>query len=196
MRIGELDLVGAITLVSQYLHSSIACIHAITATSGDILVGHFEVPFYLSAETEKPRTYSLRSVAPNLKSTGGFYEHSRVGLASGACVLLSALQHRAGNTSGSHEASVCRHTLSLRVVLVICAAVASLLLVLPSFVKSLTRMILPASVVLMVIAGGEALFMFVQHQSSVATVRGVLFVMALVLVLIRWRVAPRSASAP
>ena len=85
---------------------------------------------------------------------------------------------------------------SLRVVLAICAAVASLLLVLPSFVKSLTRMILPASAVLMVIAGGEALFMFVQHQSSVATVRGVLFVMALVLVLIRWRVAPRSASAP
>ena len=85
---------------------------------------------------------------------------------------------------------------SVRVVVAVFAAVASLLLVLPSFVKSLTRMILPASVVLMVIAGGEALFMFVQHQSSVATVRGVLFVMALVLVLIRWRVAPRSASAP
>ena len=85
---------------------------------------------------------------------------------------------------------------SLRVVLAICAAVASLLLVLPSFVKSLTRMILPASVVLMVIAGGEALFMLARHQSSVAKVRGVLFVMALVLVLIRWRMAPRSGSAP
>ena len=85
---------------------------------------------------------------------------------------------------------------SLRVVLAICAAVASLLLVLPSFVKSLTRMILPASVVLMVIAGGEALFMLARHQSSVAKVRGVLFVMALVLVLIRWRMAPRSDSAP
>jgi len=85
---------------------------------------------------------------------------------------------------------------SLRVVLAICAAVASLLLVLPSFVKSLTRMILPASVVLMLIAGGEALFMLAQHQSLVAKVRGVFFVMALVLVLIRWRIAPKGRSAP
>jgi hypothetical protein len=103
--------INKVYLVSQHLHSSIACIHAITATSGDILVGHFKVSFYLSAETEGTRTYSLRSVALNLKSTGGFYERSRVGLASNSCFLLSALQHRAGNTSGSHEASVCQHTL-------------------------------------------------------------------------------------
>src|SRR5260370_3016434 len=102
--------INKVYLVSQHLHSSIACIHAITTTSGDILVGHFKVSFYLSAETEGTRTYSLRSVALNLKSTGGSYERSRVGLASGACVLLSALQHCAGNTSGSHEANVCRHT--------------------------------------------------------------------------------------
>ncbi len=85
---------------------------------------------------------------------------------------------------------------SLRVVVAVFAAVASLLLVLPVVVKSLTRMILPASVVLMIIAGGEALFILARHQSSVARVRGVLFVMALVLVLIRWRMAPRSGSAP
>ena len=85
---------------------------------------------------------------------------------------------------------------SLRVVVAVFAAVASLLLVLPVVVKSLTRMILPASVVLMIIAGGEALFILARHQSSVARVRGVLFVMALVLVLIRWRMAPRSDSAP
>src|SRR2546423_7478828 len=36
------------------------------------------------------------------KSTGDFYEHSRVGLASSARVLLSALQHRPGGTSRSH----------------------------------------------------------------------------------------------
>jgi len=85
---------------------------------------------------------------------------------------------------------------SLRTVVGVFAAVASLLLVLPVVVKSLTRMILPASVVLMIIAGGEALFILARHQSSVARVRGVLFVMALVLVLIRWRMAPRSGSAP
>jgi hypothetical protein len=85
---------------------------------------------------------------------------------------------------------------SLRVVVAVFAAVASLLLVLPVVVKSLMRMILPASVVLMIIAGSEALFMLARHQSSVARVRGVLFVMALVLVLIRWRMAPRSGSAP
>lgn len=81
---------------------------------------------------------------------------------------------------------------SLRVVVAVFAAVASLLLVLPGVVKSLTRMILPASVVLMVIAGGEALFMLVRHQSSVAKIRSVFFAMALVLVLIRWRIAPRG----
>ena len=86
--------------------------------------------------------------------------------------------------------------ISLRVVVAVFAAIASLLLVLPGLVKSLNRMILPASVVLMVIAGGEALFILARHQSSVARVRGVLFVMALVLVLIRWRMAPRSGSAP
>jgi len=85
---------------------------------------------------------------------------------------------------------------SLRAVVAVFAAVASLLLVLPVVVKSLTRMILPASVVLMVIAGGEALFVLARHQSSVAKVRGVVFAMALVLVLIRWRIAPRSGSAP
>src|SRR6266404_3413519 len=49
-----------------------------------------------------------------------FYEHSRLGLASRACVLLSALQHRAGSTSRSHEATFCRHTLSLRAVVALC----------------------------------------------------------------------------
>jgi len=85
---------------------------------------------------------------------------------------------------------------SLRAVVGVFAAVASLLLVLPVVVKSLTRTILPASVVLMIIAGSEALFMLARHQSSVAKVRGVVFAMALVLVLIRWRIAPRSGSAP
>ncbi len=85
---------------------------------------------------------------------------------------------------------------SLRAVVAVFAAVASLLLVLPVVVKSLTRTILPASVVLMIIAGSEALFMLARHQSSVAKVRGVVFAMALVLVLIRWRIAPRSGSAP
>ncbi len=67
---------------------------------------------------------------------------------------------------------------SLRVVVAVFAAVASLLLVLPVVVKSLTRMILPASVVLMIIAGGEALFILARHQSSVARVRGVFDPMA------------------
>jgi len=85
---------------------------------------------------------------------------------------------------------------SQRVIVAVIAAVAALLLVLPVVVKSLTRMILPASVVLMIIAGTEALFMLARHQSSVAKVRGVFFVMALVLVVIRWRIAPSSGSAP
>jgi hypothetical protein len=76
---------------------------------------------------------------------------------------------------------------SLRIVVAFFAAVASVLLVLPGVIKSLTRMILPASVVLMAIAGGEALFRLVRHESLPAKVRGVLFAMALVLVLIRWR---------
>ena len=85
---------------------------------------------------------------------------------------------------------------SVRVVVALFAAVASFLLVLPAVVKSLTRMILPAAVVLMFIAGGEALFMLARHQSSVAEVRGVLFVMALVLVVIRWRIPATGNTAP
>src|SRR5258708_4037582 len=76
------------------------------------------------------------------------------------------------------------------------AFVAAILLVLPAFVKSLGRMILPASVVLTVIAGGEALFRSMRHESLPTKVRGVFFVMALVIVLIRWRIAPKGRSEP
>ena len=84
---------------------------------------------------------------------------------------------------------------SLRIVVAVFAAASSVLLVLPGVIKSLTRMILPASVVLMVIAGGEALFRLMRHESLPAKVRGIAFAMALVLVLIRWRIAPRGRSS-
>ena len=81
---------------------------------------------------------------------------------------------------------------SLCLAVAVFAAIASLLLVLPIIVKSLRRMILPSSVTLMLIAGGEAGFMLVRGQTSVAMARGVLFAMALVLCLIRWRITPMN----
>src|SRR5882672_2667178 len=64
---------------------------------------------------------------------------------------------------------------SFRIVEALFAAVASVLLVLPGVIKSLARMILPASVVLMAIAGGEALFRLMRHESLSAKVRGAFF---------------------
>jgi hypothetical protein len=81
-----------------------------------------------------------------------------------------------------------------RLVVAVLAFVAAVVLVLPAVVKSLGRMILPAAVVLTVIAGGEALFRSMRHESLPTKVRGALFAMALVLVLIRWRIAPKRRS--
>ncbi len=83
----------------------------------------------------------------------------------------------------------------VRLVVAVFAFVAAVLLVLPAVVKSLGRMILPASVVLTVIAGGEALFRSMRHESLPTKVRGAFFVMALVLAFIRWRFAPKGRSA-
>jgi 4-amino-4-deoxy-L-arabinose transferase-like glycosyltransferase len=84
---------------------------------------------------------------------------------------------------------------SVRMIVAMFAFVAAILLVLPAVIKSLRRMVLPAAVVLTVIAGGEALFRLMRHESLPTKVRSVFFAMALVLVLIRWRIAVRGRSA-
>ena len=84
---------------------------------------------------------------------------------------------------------------SLRLIVAVFAAVSSLLLVLPCVIKNRTRLILPALVVLLVIGGGELVLRLMRHETLPAKVRGVFFAMTLVLVLIRWRVTPRSGSA-
>lgn len=78
----------------------------------------------------------------------------------------------------------------LRAVMAVVALVAALGLVLPAVMKNLRRFVLPASIVLMILAGGEALFMLARHTMTPAKVRVLFFVMALALVILRWRVTP------
>jgi hypothetical protein len=83
----------------------------------------------------------------------------------------------------------------LRAVVAVLAALGAAGLVLPGIVRGLARMILPASVTLMIIAGGELLYRLIRQEALPATVRGVLLVMLVVVAVLRWRIVPLARPA-
>jgi hypothetical protein len=83
----------------------------------------------------------------------------------------------------------------LRAVVAVLAALGAAGLVLPGIMRSLTRIVLPASIALMTIAGGELLYRLVRHEALPATVRGVLLVMLVVVAVLRWRIVPLARPA-
>jgi hypothetical protein len=85
-----------------------------------------------------------------------------------------------------------------RAVVAVLAALGAAGLVLPGIMRSLARLILPASITLMIIAGGELLYRLIRQEALPATVRGVLLVMLVVVAILRWRIVPlaRPATAP
>ncbi len=83
----------------------------------------------------------------------------------------------------------------LHIIVAVFAGLGAAGFVLPGIVRDLARMILPASVTLMIIAGGELLYRLLRHEALPATVRGVLLVMLVVVAVLRWRIVPLTRPA-